>query len=75
MAKFKVLRGTVVLGNPKNVGDIVELEIKSQDAVELIAMGRIKLIEQEAAQDAVTVNRAVGLDETIKKTAKRGSKK
>lgn len=66
--RYKVLKGCVIAGQGRKVGDIVELD--AGQAKELMAIGRII----STGQEEVIVDRSVGLTEQTK-LKKRKSKK
>jgi len=73
MAKYIVIRGVVIDGG-KQPGEIVELHPKSQQTIELIAYGKIRLVEDEEIMDVQITNRAIGVDTSIQAPIKRGRK-
>ena len=66
---YEVLRG-IVLNGPKAVGSIIALNPKSQTAIELVAIGKIRLIEEIGAQEPV--NRATLTAPVNKRGKKNG---
>lgn len=66
--RYKVLKGCVIAGQGRKVGDIVELD--AGQAKELMAIGRII----STGQEEIIVDRSVGLTEQTK-LKKRKSKK
>jgi len=66
--RYEVLKGCVIAGQGRKVGDIVELD--AGQAKELMAIGRII----STGQEEVIVDRSVGLTEQTK-LKKRKSKK
>jgi len=73
MAKYIVIRGVVIDG-ARQPGDIVELNPKSQQTVELMAYGKIRLVADEEIMDVEITNRAIGVDTSIQAPIKRGRK-
>ena len=75
LAEYVVLRG-MVLGGPKRPGDTVKLNPKSQAAIELTALGKIKRLPDAVfADDPVQLtNRAVGIESGVEAPARRGRK-
>jgi hypothetical protein len=73
LSRYEVLRGIVING-PKKVGDIVALNPRSQVAVELLASGKIRLIDvvSEPVVETPATNRAVLTSPTLKRGKKHG---
>lgn len=69
--RYEVLRG-IVLNGPKPAGSIVALNPRSQTAIELLAIGKIRLIEDEVIVEAETINRAVLAAPPLKRGKKNG---
>jgi hypothetical protein len=69
LCRYEVLRGVVING-PKAVGSIVALNPRSQAAIELLALGKIRLIEEQV--EAETINRAVLAAPPLKRGKKNG---
>jgi len=67
--KYEVLKGCVIAGQGRKVGDIVELD--AGQAKELLAIGRIISTGQK---EEIIIDRSVGLTEQTK-LKKRKSKK
>jgi len=67
---FEVIKGTVINGKPRRIGDIVD--VKPEEVKELMAMGRII----PASEPVVQENRSVGLEVSeTPKPKKRGRPK
>jgi D-arabinose 1-dehydrogenase-like Zn-dependent alcohol dehydrogenase len=69
LCRYEVLRGIVING-PKAVGSIVALNPRSQTAIELLALGKIRLIEEQV--EAENINRAVLAAPPLKRGKKNG---
>lgn len=66
MASYRVLRGVVVNGGPRKVGDVVELA--ETDARLLLGSGKVELVTE-------TTNRAVGVEGSPTKPTTRAKAK
>jgi hypothetical protein len=73
LCRYEVLRGIVVNG-PKAVGSIVALNPRSQVAIELLAIGKIRLIDvvSEPVIEIPVTNRAVLTAPPLKRGKKNG---
>lgn len=73
LAEYVVLRG-IIVGGPKRPGDTIRLNSKSQIAIELVAMGKIKRLPDAVEIPVQETNRAVGIENGVDMPAKRGRK-
>lgn len=71
ICRYEVLRG-IVLKGPKAVGSIITLNPKSQTAIELVAIGKIRLIEDAVIVEREPVNRATLTAPVNKRGKKNG---
>lgn len=73
LAEYVVLRG-IVLNGPKKAGDTVMLNPKSQSAIELTALGKIKRLPDAVQVPMEVTNRAVGVENGVESPVRRGRK-
>lgn len=75
LAEYVVLRG-IVLNGPKKAGDTIQLNPKSQIAIELSALGKIKKLPDAIIEQAPVeiTNRAVGVENGVEAPVRRGRK-